>query len=55
MRTGDEASTGGSVSTSTDDLLLLEKKGEPGGVTIWTASPKEEDRLFATELAVGFM
>lgn len=54
IRTGHEASTGGSVSTSTDDLLL-EKKGDPGGVIIWMASPKEEDRFFATELAVGFM
>lgn len=34
IRTGHEASTGGSVSTSTDDLLLLEKKGDPGGVII---------------------
>lgn len=55
IRTGLEASTGGSVSTSTDDLLLLEKKGDPGGVIIWMASPKEEDRFFATELAVAFM
>lgn len=56
VRTGDEASSGDSVSSSTEDLRLLGVKGEPGGVPIWAPSPKEADRLvLAAELAVGFM
>ena len=52
--TGEDASRG--ASSSPQDLLLLGKEGEPGGVRIWMPSPSEEERLLlAMELAVGFM
>lgn len=54
--TGDEVSSGGSTSSSPDNLLPLRKGGERGGVPTWMPSPIEEDRLpLAIELAVGFM
>lgn len=54
--TGDEESRGGLASSSSHDLLLLEKDGEQGGVPVWMSSPIEEERLLlAMELAVGFM
>lgn len=54
--TGDEESRGVLASWSSHDLLLLEKDGEQGGVSVWMSSPIEEERLLlAMELAVGFM